>query len=916
MANGAGNTLKIALGGTSALAILLACMPAASAQTKPKPESPPAAADGQDGAFSSDIIITAQRRDESLQSVPIAVSAFSEKMLSAQRIESGSELLRGVPNVNFSKGYFSGFNFQIRGVGTQLGTAGGDSGVGIHINNVPLTISRFFEADFYDTERVEVLRGPQGTLYGRNATGGVVNVVTAKPTGEFGAALTGEIANYNSRKAQGMINIPIVGNKLALRVAGSWLDRDGYGINTFTGNRINSRNLWSTRATLRAELTDGFVVTGMWQHFKEDDSRNRTGGELCVKDDGPTSVGGTAVTNPIIRGYLSQGCRNASIYSANSNQAPNSLATLFGYITQSTGLTNGDYFAGKTVSRNLQDTDSVIDPRYRARNDLFTLNLGMQITPTLKVSTITSYMSDSLRSEREFQGAVPTVTFNASALTPGGFFNDPQLGSFNRYVSHDALTQDSKQYTQEVRIDSSFKGPFNFSLGGIYVSYDTVLQDYIESNVFTYYAQFLNTNVFGQPNCQQNSGCIYIDPTQTPSYPANLGHNYFVSTSPFKLKSVGIFGEVYYKFTDRLKVTLGARYTDDRKQQVVLPVRLLTLGSGQGVNAVPLATIENKEPTGRVAVDWSPDLGFTDKTLIYAVVSRGYKAGGLNPPASFTLKAPYQPEFVNAYELGTKNTLFGGRMTLNLTGFIYKYKNYQVAEIRNRTQEIQNIDADVKGIELETMVEPVRNLRFNASVGYLKTRITKGAFVDTTNFTGGDPTLTLARGTNGSTCAVNTAALAAYLATNPTPQAFASSVCGGTAPGIVPNLDGIKTDLIGRKLPNSPEWTLSAGAQYAVDFGSDWRATLRGDYYRQSSSFARTYNTIGDQLRGYDNVNTTLTIENDPLGVQVQLFMKNVFNTQPVTSTYVLDQIVGVSRVGFVTDPRVFGISLTKRFGR
>ena len=895
-------------GSISAAALLAAG--SALAQTAPAPGN---ADKATDEVPTAEIVVTAQRREESLQAVPIAISAFSSESLKAQRIEGGPDLVRGIPNVNFSKGYFSGFNFQIRGVGTQLGTAGGDSGVGIHINNVPLTISRFFEADFYDVERVEVLRGPQGTLYGRNATGGVVNVVTAKPKGEFAGELTGEIASFNSYRVKGMLNLPLAGDKLALRVAGSYLKRDGYGVNTFTGNRVNGRDLWSARATLVARPVEGMDITLMYQHFDENDDRSRTGGSICVKDDGPASVGGVAVTNPIIRGYLSQGCSDSSIFAANSNQAPNSLATIFGYISQNFGgLTSGDYFANKTVSRNLQDTDSVADPRYLARNNLFTLTLGMQATDSLKFTLIGSYFNDKLRSAREFQGAVPNVTFANTALTPGGNYTDPQLGTFNRLATEDFLTQDSTQYSSEFRVDTSFKGPFNFSLGLINVHYDTKLQDYVQANLFTYAAQYFNTNFFGQPNCAVTSTtCIYIEPTDPPQ---NIGHNYFVSTSPFKLDSLGIFGEAYFQITDRLKLTVGGRYTHDAKSQVILPVRLLTAGSGQAPGAVPLVQIDNKEPTGRVAVDWNVPLSFTDKTLLYGVASRGYKAGGLNPPASFVLKPPYAPEFVNAIEIGTKNTLLGGRMTFNLSAFHYDYKDYQVTEIRNRTQEIQNIGAKVKGIEIETTFEPFRGLRFNAAAGFLDTTITKGVFVDPINFTAHDPSVTLVRGPNASTCFVNTAALATYLATNPTPGAFVTSVCPGLVPGLTPNVQGNTTSLVGNQLPNAPRFTLSVGAQYTARFGNAWAATLRGDVYHQSSSFARTYNTLGDQLRPYENVNLSLTIVNEPLGIEAQVFVKNLFNTQPVTNTFILDQIIGVARIGFVTDPRVTGLSLTKRF--
>ncbi len=144
--------------------------------------APPATSSG-----SEEIFVTAQRKSERLQKVPIAVSAFSQDQLQKQKIDGGPNLVLAIPNINFSKGNFTGSNFSIRGIGSKLVAASGDSATGVHINGSPLTANNLFEAEFFDVERVEVLRGPQGTLYGRNATGGVVNLITAKPNfDEFG----------------------------------------------------------------------------------------------------------------------------------------------------------------------------------------------------------------------------------------------------------------------------------------------------------------------------------------------------------------------------------------------------------------------------------------------------------------------------------------------------------------------------------------------------------------------------------------------------------------------------------------------------------------------------------------------------------------------------------------------------------
>ncbi|HEX7719859.1 MAG TPA: TonB-dependent receptor plug domain-containing protein, partial [Woeseiaceae bacterium] len=139
------------------------------------------------------IIVTAQRQNQSLQEVPIAVSAFDAAALEAQQIENASDLQLTLPNVSFTKSNFTASSFTIRGIGDLCVGVTCDSATAIHQNGAPLFGTRLFETEYFDLERIEVLRGPQGTLFGRNATAGVVNVVTAKPDlSVFGGAATFE----------------------------------------------------------------------------------------------------------------------------------------------------------------------------------------------------------------------------------------------------------------------------------------------------------------------------------------------------------------------------------------------------------------------------------------------------------------------------------------------------------------------------------------------------------------------------------------------------------------------------------------------------------------------------------------------------------------------------------------------------
>ncbi|MEO1189670.1 MAG: TonB-dependent receptor plug domain-containing protein, partial [Pseudomonadota bacterium] len=205
----------VLLAGASALALSVAS-PVAMAQED---------TDESEARTLSTVVVTTQKTEESIQDVPIAVSAFDEESLEKLQLAGGPDLVKSIPNVSATKGNFAGFNFKIRGIGNDAVAQSSDAGVGVHQNDVPLTANRLFEAEFFDVERVETLRGPQGTLYGRNATGGVINVITAKPVlEEFQANARLTYGNYNTIKAKGMINVPL-GETAAFRVAGSLLQR-------------------------------------------------------------------------------------------------------------------------------------------------------------------------------------------------------------------------------------------------------------------------------------------------------------------------------------------------------------------------------------------------------------------------------------------------------------------------------------------------------------------------------------------------------------------------------------------------------------------------------------------------------------------------------------------------------------------
>ncbi len=230
-----------------------------------------------------------------VQSIPISITALSQEQLTSTQTAGGPDLVKQVPNLTFSKTNFTGYNIQIRGIGTQAISVTTDPAVAVAFNDTPFIRNHFFEQEFYDVAQVEVLRGPQGTLYGRNATAGVVNLTSAKPTDQFEAMASGEFGNYGQKRFEGMINIPIIDDWLDIRLAGEWTKRNGYTFNEYTGNDIDGRDLWSGRLSIGWHPYESLQANFVWEHFSENDDRLRSGKQLCNTAPQPTNIGGQPV---------------------------------------------------------------------------------------------------------------------------------------------------------------------------------------------------------------------------------------------------------------------------------------------------------------------------------------------------------------------------------------------------------------------------------------------------------------------------------------------------------------------------------------------------------------------------------------------------------------------------------------------
>jgi iron complex outermembrane recepter protein len=961
------------------------------------------------------VVVTSSKIKGDIQTVPIAITALSQEQLTSRQIAGGPDLVKEVPNLTFSKTNFTGYNIEIRGIGTQAISVTTDPAVAVAFNDIPFIRNHFFEQEFYDVSQVEVLRGPQGTLYGRNATAGVVNVISAKPTDQFEAMLSADWGNYSNRRYEGMANIPLVDDRADLRIAGEWTKRDGYSFNAITGQPIDGRDLWSTRVTLGLHPTSNLKAYLVWEHFSEDDDRMRTAKQLCKTDHPPVSINGVPLGPPgfdlssVFRldpDYLSQGCLPTSLYSSDAFQVPYGYSLPYAVGAGVAGLVSGaqDPYASTVQSHNLRVIESTINPHYKAKNDVVELNADYTITPALTFTSQTGYNQDFLWSTEDYN------RFNTSpGFFSSGVFCDPQLGCSDRLVAQDLSDERAWQLSQEFRLASNFSGPLNFSVGGNYLHYETGENYYVFINALTALAFASTTNGYGGP--PDNHGCLprmtnnapgawgyqnnnpatgggtptrncpYVDPNPI-GHLNDEGHNYFLSQNPYELNSYAGFGEAYYNVTDALKLTGGLRWTEDRKRFFDIPSEVDTGGFGYFITQ----TVNQQwdQLTGRAAANWTPKLDFTNQTLVYASYAHGYKAGGANPPGAVFPTPPvngqpfvaepihpliFKPEFIDAYELGSKNTLLDGALTLNGDVFYYNYKDYQISEIVDRTSINLNFNATVKGAELESSWEPAPGLKFNFAGGYEDTRIANGqSSVDLMDRTAGMPGWMVVKPfpTEASNCILPTYVVQALLEESagyrnsepdPTSTAFACAQAyqqhldpvtlypyapnpvgsGGIDyapntgsewafpipsgyPGFDPtnpainNGAGFAKNVGGNQLPNAPHFTTSLSAEYTFPVSEDWAATLHSDFYWQSQSFARVFNDRPyDKIRGYSNVNLALILTSAS-GWQVLGYLKNVFNTTAITGDFLNSDDSGLTTNVFLTDPRLYGVRVTKNF--
>lgn len=961
-------------------------------ETAPAPAPAPQARDDRDDSGIEVITVTARKKEEALQDIPIAVSAFSADDLGASNIDDVADVQFNVPNLKFSKTNFSGAgNISLRGVGNLAVAATSEAGTGIHVNTVPFPGARVFETEFYDVDRIEVLRGPQGTLFGRSAPGGTLNVYTKVPVlEEFGGYFQGEYGYYNHGKVRAALNVPI-NEHLGARFAGYYFHRDGTTHNRATGNRIDGRDVYAIRGSLHGEWDDA-TFTLMAQYFKKDDDSMRINKQGCTPDPNswPFSIGCLGGSNKLQRGSInydstlgySGGVIVDSFHVFSGGAVPRFLSgplavftpylgpgvfgtAASGGITTSYVLSDAlgnaifgvpatafgapsyglptPYYNGSTVPASSRQVSTQFDPRYRADEIEITFEVNFDLTEQLQLTSVTGWHKATVFSMTDYWWSDAAVPFDGG---PRSFdFTDSNLGGlYESEFVFDRSRQNDQFFSQEVRLATSFDGPLNAIVGAIFNDGE------LDSDYYVWAASL--ESVWDMPGdpiglCPAAAAITSLGGSCHDANPH--GSRYLNETKPTTINSYALFGELYADILEDTRLTVGARYTDDKKTDTQR-VNLWTCDpsgavGGDFCGGVPFETREGgwTKVTWKVSLDHHFDLPFAPESLIYATVSTGYKGGGFNPAVDASqsggtagsVPLEFTEESITSYEIGYKGMLFD-QMTFNLTGFFYDYEGMQISKIVNRTAVNENVDSNIWGVEVETFWQPFENARLDLNVSWLKTEIQKGQSIDAADPTAGTPgwipvkqLLPFPAGQN-SVCdpSINALCLDPVVINNPA-NGFTHLIPELPAPcqgdGITPfpiqgvacgyQSDGFAKNLKGRELPAAPEWSIKVGAQYTLPFFAGWDWTPRVDYYWQAETWGRFYNTAKDKIGTWQQVDASMIWTKEGSPFVVELWAKNLQDNDDITGHYFTDATSANFTNLFILEPRTYGISVRYTFG-
>ena len=657
---------------SSALAAALAAPPALAQNAATAPDTTQANAPG-------DIVVTAQRREQRLRDVGIAASVLSGQEIKNFNITNATDVVRAIPNLKFNAYGSSQVVFNIRGVSQNDYGDQQEPPVAVYQDDSYASSITTASFPIFDLARVEALRGPQGTLFGRNATGGAVQFISNQPTDKPAGYLTGTYGRYNQTIVEGAISGPL-SNTLKVRISGLYDHDDGY-IKDITPGQPDrgGDNHWALRGIAAWAPSSDFTARLTLRYAEAD--KERQAGLYTLAP---------ACPNANFQGEFLAANQVCGYWSSYNGGVPGSTAN--GYtnpaITPSQG---GDPW--KTAGTN----DAYVSRKQFAA----TLHLDVKAGP-FDVVSISDYqhMTKFYIEGGDGDPELPYVPGAALAPDTTGPCAAPAQ-AVTCYASGTIFSQRARtdQYTQELRASTTFGR--NYLVVG---AFGMILDGTFSAKYATPFDQY--------------------DPDV----------NFTQRTTSF-----AFFAQDEYRLSDQVKLIGGLRYWHDHKRgdyHAVESISGLTVNWGPGginfydptgaadaagITVTPAAATPNfSGVTARAEIDYHP----SSDILLYASYNRGSKSGGFTfstgtpYPGQAIIDTindiPYKPETLNDYEVGMKAKI-GANTQFNLAAFYYDYHNYQAYVQVGYTQVVRNLQARIMGIEADLATHPLRGLTLQAS---------------------------------------------------------------------------------------------------------------------------------------------------------------------------------------------------------
>lgn len=611
-----------------------------------------------------EILVTSRRREESIQSVPVAVTAYSGENLDMRSVTNIAELSSIAPNLYVSSGPSGNSataSYYIRGIGQFDFVPNTDPGVGVYLDGVYIARQTGNVLGLLEPERVEVLRGPQGTLFGRNTIGGAISITSKRPTGEFGGKVEFTAGNRDHYQGKGYVEFPLVEDVLAGSISGMRQIQDGYGKRLLTGEDMGDKDVWAGRATLNWKASEDLTV------FLTVDGTSRDDNAV------PHHPNDVVETNENIGGLL--------VYDAFVASPPPPFGFGMPYLNMTPDCPGfpGPVTHCTSPYISAKGYDSMGTGPNKGTLDVWGVSATIDWEAgDVNVKSITAY-----RDQHDVSG----LDFDASPLQ----------------MSEQQTDIHSDQFSQELQFFGKLGDRVDW-LVGLYYSR--------ESSHIIFDANFLQPGI--GPSIQLDSRL------KTSSYAA------FSSVSVKLVDNLSVTGGIRYSkdkktFRDRPNFLVNPYLGGAPSSAYATP------GGFPIPNFLPLDTVITASNNwDNVSPKASVEYQATDDVFLYGAVSWGYKSGSFLARALTGSPGPlqYDPEKVVSYELGAKLDLFDRRVRLNAAVFQMDYKDIQTTVLINdgavvNTPTVNAGKARIRGFEAEVVAVLAEGLRFDGSLGHV-----------------------------------------------------------------------------------------------------------------------------------------------------------------------------------------------------